>query len=79
MAFNGKSQERLGKDVGSHFLSGEEVDLNVTVSNFLSDPLHLDVNVFHLAVMLRIFEDLDSRLVVYHEWRWSVHVESKFA
>ena len=78
MAFNGKLWEGLGENVGSHFLGREEVDLNVAVSNLLSDPLHLDVNVLHLAMMLRIFEYFDGQLVVHHEWQWSVHVESKF-
>ena len=60
MAFNGKLWEGLGENVGSHFLGREEVDFDIAVLNLLPDPLHLDVDVLHLAVMLRVFENFDG-------------------
>ena len=60
MAFNGELWKGLGENVGSHLFGRKEVDLDVAVSNLLPDPLHLDIDVLHLAMMLRVFENFDG-------------------
>ena len=50
------------------------MDSNVAVSN----PMHLYINVFHLAMELWVPENLECGLVVNHEWRGSGDVVTNF-
>ena len=49
--------EWLGEDISSHLPCGTEVDFYLLLPDFLTDPVHLDIDVLHLAVVLRIAED----------------------
>lgn len=67
MSFDGDTGERLGEDIGDHVSSGEEVSFDLTALDDFTNPVPLDVDVLHTAMVFRIPEDLECGLVVDHE------------
>ena len=57
MLFDGGTGERFGEDVSNHFTSGEEVAFDLTTFDDFTNPVPLDVDVLHLAMVFRISED----------------------
>ena len=59
--------EWLGEDISSHLPCGTEVDFYLLLPDFLTDPVHLDIDVLHTTMVFRVPEDLEGGLVVDHE------------
>ena len=78
MSFYIYSIESLGQNICRHVLCWAEMNLDMLPTNFLPNPMHLDVNVFHLAMMFWVPENFERRLVINHKWRWSIDLVAQF-
>ena len=79
MLFDGDTRKRFGEDVGNHLTSRKEVGLNLTALDGVANPVPLDINVLHATMVLRVLEDLESRLVVNHQVCRSLDIDTDLA
>ena len=79
MLFDCDMRERFSEDVGNHLTSRKEVDLDLTVLDGVMNPVPFDVDVLHATMVLGVFEDLESRLVVDHQMCMSLDADADLA
>ena len=79
MALDISPVEWFGKNVRRHLLGWTEVDFDLLLFYLLPDPMHLDINMFHFAMVFRIPKNFECRLVVNPQWRWPLDLETKFS
>ena len=68
MPFNQETRECFGEDVGCHLSSGDISWGDLLSPYDLTNPMVVDVDMFHSAVMFGILDDSDGRLVVHQYW-----------